>query len=202
MSDDLKNLNKNMLAMVRAQKLNALRAGQQTAISLGAKQADIKGDRYLDVTFSKRDSTGGVIDLKEAFSRGSSARPKKDGGWYTIVPLSYKTSNMSNSLYQEAKEMSSTESTTSYIDYLYGGNSLSDDSLSEFGITTQTHGGNLTRTPQGAVRGTYYAFRTVSDKSPADSWLLLIDRARAQSEDNGKLKKIGDSIQRTLISYN
>ena len=63
MSDDLDNIANNLKQMVNAQKHNALVAGQRKAISLGA-EAKITGNRYLDVTFSKRSATGGVIDLK------------------------------------------------------------------------------------------------------------------------------------------
>lgn len=201
MSDDLKNLGKNLKAMVNSQKLNALKAGQKVAISLGAKETKISENRYLDVTFDKREESGGVIDLKKGFESGKSVRHKRKGGWYTIVPISYKTSDMSNSTYKQARDLINESSKTTYIDILYGGEALSDDSLTEFGITTQVHGGNITRTNEGVNRGVYFAFRTVSDKSAADSWLLLKDSAKAHEEDTIKLKQIGNAIQTTLMSY-
>jgi len=200
MSDDLANIANNLKQMVNAQKHNALVAGQRKAISLGA-EAKITGNRYLDVTFSKRSATGGVIDLKEGFERGASARHKKNGGWYTIVPIRRKVSDMTRQAYNQVRELEGIPSSTRYIDYLYGGKPLTDDALSSFGITTQTHGGNLSRVAKGATKGNYYAFRTVSDKSAPSSWLLLRDRAKAQAEENEKLKQIGDTIQQTLMSY-
>lgn len=201
MSDSLKNLANNLEKMVESQKLNALKKGQKTAISLGAA-AKISNNRYLDVDFKKDSLEGGTIDLKTKFEHGSSARRKKNGGWYTIVPIRYKVSSLSNSAYKQVKDLrEDTSFNSTYIDILYGGQPLEEDSLSAFGITTQVHGGNLTRVAQGDTRGAYYAFRTVSDKSAPNSWILLRDRAKAQAEETDKLAKIGQSIQDTLTSY-
>lgn len=204
MSDDLKNLKGNLRKMVDAQKREALNAGKKVADKLGA-DTEIVDNRYLDVTFSKQDEPGGVIDLKEGFSHGSKVRYKRNGGWYTIVPISYKASSLSNAAYQDARELrdesTSKATATSYIDYLYGGKSINDETLAEFGITTKPHGGNLSRVTQGATRGSYFAFRTVSDKSSQDSWLLLKDTVKAQQEDNIKLRKIGVAIQDAINNF-
>jgi hypothetical protein len=200
MSNDLKNLSKYLDDMVDAQKINALKAGKQVAVSLGAK-ATISNDRYLDVEFDKQDSAGGVIDLKNGFEHGNSVRKKAKGGWYTIVPISYKVNQLSHSAYQQVKQLRNSQLNSTYIDILYGGKQLTDSSLSEFGITEQIHGGNLTRISEGATRGAYFAFRTVSDKSDTNSWLLLRDRAKAQAKENEQLRQIGEAINDTLLSY-
>lgn len=199
MSNDLKNLNKNIMAMVNAQKQDALLAGKKVAEDLGAT-AKIVNNRYLDVDFQEEDSNK-TIDLKTAFERGASARKKADGSWYTIVPISRKASSLTKQAYSEVKDIKSPVSTTKYIDILYGGQSLGSDSLTEFGITTQVHGGNLTKIMQGNSRGQYFAFRTVSDKSKPSSWLLLKDRAEAQRKDQEKLEKIGSAIKQALETY-
>lgn len=201
MSDDLRNLGNNLIKMVNAQKLNALNAGKKQAIKEGADEANIVGNRYLNVSFNKREEAGGVIDLKKSFEHGAGAKHKKNGGWYTIVPIQYGVSQMSNRTYDEVRDLGKVTTSTTYIDILYGGQPLTDDALTSFGITTRVHGGNLTRVTQGATRGSYFAFRTVSDKSKPDSWLLLKDMAKAQAEEHRKLRRIGEAIQATLESY-
>lgn len=201
MSDDLKNLGKNMVAMVNAQKLNALKAGQAQAVQEGATEAEIVGNRYLDVTFSKQREGNSIIDLKQGFAHGASVHHKKNGGWYTKVPISYHVANMTNNTYSQVHNLSPAFSNTTYIKILFGGQPVTDDALTSFGITTKVHGGNLTRINQGATRGSYFAFRTVSDKSSPDSWLLVENMAKEQAEDNKKLRRIGEAIQDTLMSY-
>lgn len=200
MSDDLKNLGNNLVKMVNAQKQDALEAGKREADALGA-ESKITNNRYLDVTFPDENAAGGVIDLKEGFSHGSSVRHKKNGGWYTIVPIRYKTSDMSKSTYKKMQDIKIAPTNTTYIDILYGGQPLKDDSVSAFGVSTMIHGGNLTRETTGSTKGNYYAFRTVSDKSNPNSWLLAMNRAKAQAADNEKLKKIGAAIQDTLNNF-
>ena len=200
MSDDLKNLGKNLVKMVNAQKQDALEAGKRQADALGA-ESKITNNRYLDVTFPNEDAAGGVIDLKEGFAHGSKVRHKKNGGWYTIVPIRYKTSDMSKSTYKQVQNIKIAPTSTNYIDILYGGHPLKDASLSAFGVSTMIHGGNLTREATGSTKGNYYAFRTVSDKSSSGSWLLAVNRAQAQAADNEKLKKIGTAIQDALNNF-
>lgn len=201
MSDDLRNLGNNLIKMVNAQKLNALNAGKKQAIKEGADEANIVGNRYLNVSFNKRGEAGGVIDLKKSFEHGAGAKQKKNGGWYTKVPIQYGVSQMSNRTYDEVRDLGKVTTSTTYIDILYGGQPLTDDALTSFGITTRVHGGNLTRVTQGATRGSYFAFRTVSDRSKPDSWLLLKDMAKAQAEEHRKLRRIGEAIQATLEGY-
>lgn len=199
MSDDFRDLKKNLKKMVDAQASYALKVGQAKAISLGA-ETKIVNNRYLDVNFIKR-NTDGVIDLKAGFEKGASAHKKKLGGWYTIVPIRRKVSSLSNSAYNEVRDLEGIPSSTRYIDILYGGHSLSDESLSAFGVTTKPTGGNLTRVANGEKRGSYYAFRTVSDNSAPNSWLLITDMAKQQAEEYEKLKQIGQVIQDTLSGF-
>ena len=145
--------------------LRSLNAGKKQAIKEGADEATIVGNRYLNVSFNKREEAGGVIDLKKSFEHGAGAKQKKNGGWYTKVPIHYGVSQMSNRTYDEVRDLGKVTTSTTYIDILYGGQPLTDDALTSFGITTRVHGGNLTRVTQGATRGSYFAFRTVSDRS-------------------------------------
>jgi hypothetical protein len=163
---------------------NALEQGM---INAGAKAADQSGDentevkrmpKYLQVT-QKRMEKQGVIDLKPFFARSSKRTPTKSGGWKLVVPIARTRRGMSERGYRDVNRQSiaPNESKTIISRYLYDGRK--ESAASELNYTPKSN--NITKIRQGKKRHTYVAFRTVSDKSPANSWIINRDRV---SEDN------------------
>lgn len=178
----------------------------------------IKANSFSDiVTIIKQGMQGqarqnnlNFVDLKEAFSQSPKAKTSKNGGWYLIIPIGQKASqlksNAPRSLWNQISSMDFGET-----------GSLSDDNTNylEQGFDTQSNNvinplqyqwksANVTRVAPktGSGRyGHYISFRTVSDKSPASSW---IEGRNAFTNDNTSDQQQTDIsvyIRHALDSY-
>lgn len=178
------------------------------------------GDNYVGITYRILDDASsngiGFYDLKTAFARSPKAKTSKDGGWYLVVPIK-----------NTAKQLRSA----------YGSNLWNTISHTEFGTTSgqqaniarfqkilmnsdmnntplayQWKSANVTRVQMGnsTTRGQYINFRTVSDKSNPNSFLVShssMEEAIQQGTDNAhdaeKIAKIVRSaIQHAIENYN
>lgn len=149
-----------------------------------SKPKDIKAVRkpkYLEVT-EKRMKKMGVVDLKTFFATSPSRKPMKGGGWYLKIPIQRKARQMTRRMYDQLRSFTVEpgESKTVISDYLYDRRRNSDASLLNY--EPKSH--NITKISSGKNRNTYIAFRTVSDKSPVNSWIL--NRAKVNSKDTSK----------------
>lgn len=126
----------------------------------------------------KQDS--GFVDLKEAFARSPKAKTKKDGGWYLIIPIGQKASQLKSaaprSLWNQLSGMDFGQ--TGQMEDS-DGNNLLDDTFNNQNtinpLSYQWQSSSVTRVAPktGSGRyGHYISFRTVSDKSSPSSWIM------------------------------
>lgn len=128
----------------------------------------------------QQDTQDGVIDMKPFFRRSPKANRKEKGGWYMVIPVRRyasrkrkdSSSGMSNRLYNSIRKA---DNGNVVSDYLYD-NRTSHSAVPELNYTPKSN--NITKKNNPRGRGSIYiSFRTVSDKSPANSWLLNRDQA-------------------------
>lgn len=141
----------------------------------------VRKPKYLELT-EKRLQNLGVIDLKPYFAASPHRKQSKDGGWYLTVPIKRQARGMSRRMYEQLRaiNISPDESRTVISDYLYDRRRESEANMLNY--TPKSH--NIEKRKSGKNRHTYTAYRTVSDKSPASSW--IINRSRVNSDDQSK----------------
>jgi len=125
--------------------------------------------KYLQVT-DKRLKKLGVIDLKPYFAKSDKRVIKPDGGWYIRVPIKRPARKMSRRMYEQLRaiDIKPDEKRTVISDYLYDRRRQSDATL----LNYEPKSNNIEKKRVGKVRHVYTAYRTVSDKSPANSWIV------------------------------
>lgn len=142
----------------------------------------------------------GFVDLKPAFRNSSNVRYSKSAhDWYMIVPIRRKVKSMSSSLYKRARQIE--VNSTAYLDNLL---EERQPAFSPYGtIPTnynngkQNLGGNLTRIANKNGNGSsYVAFRTVSAKSPMNSWIVRYNL----NTDEKDMKTLSDIIDKVVGS--
>lgn len=161
-----------------------LSAGMKAVQEVKPKDVEVRRKpKYLEVT-EKRLNKLGVIDLKPYFANSHHAKKKKKGGgWYLIVPIQRNTRSMSRRMYEQLRQIdiAPDEERTVISDYLYDRRRTSPDSKM---INYEPVSYNITKKRIGKNRHSYTAFRTVSDKSPFNSW--IINRNRVNKDDQSK----------------
>ena len=139
----------------------------------------------------------GIIDLKEYFKNSPHVKLKKNGGWYLVIPLTAKTRQMHRKAYDQLRDLTSElgngESTTVAIDSLRTGNPK--DTLASLAYTPKSNSVTAFRSQSGTRTG-YVQFRTVSDKSAPNSWLL--NRGNMTSDNTSKT--LQENVRR-LMDY-
>jgi hypothetical protein len=141
----------------------------------------VRKPKYLEVT-EKRLNKLGVIDLKPYFARSSKRKTKKDGGWYLTVPIQVKKKDMSRRMYDQLRtiNIAPDNQRTVISDYLYDRRQASDSNLLNYTPVSY----NITKQKIGKRKHSYVAYRTVSDKSPASSW--IVNRKAVNKDDTSK----------------
>lgn len=141
---------------------------------------------YLQITESKLEKEG-VVDLKKAFARSSKKKKSRDGGWYLIVPIRIKTSRMNNKTYQDMRSLKvgSSGSVSKITDYLEGRRK----NTVHPSMKPKPASGNMTKVKKGR-QSSYFVFRTVSSKSPANSWILNRDKVNSNNFSKTTLKQV------------
>ena len=137
--------------------------------------------KYLEVTQKRMDKLG-VIDLKPFFAGSSHKIMKKGGGWYLRVPIPRKKKNMSRRMYNQLRTMNinPSQEQTVISDYLYDRRRESDATMLNYEPKSNT----INKKKTGKRKHTYVAYRTVSDKSPASSW--IVNRDKVNEKDTSK----------------
>lgn len=161
---------------------DVLDTGMKTIIDSKPKNISAKRmPKYLKLTEERLQKLE-VIDLKPYFAKSSKRKTKKDGGWYLTVPIRRKARGMSRRMYEQlrAVDIGDSPSKTVVSDYLYDRRRQSDASLLNY--TPKSN--NINKMKVGRNRHDYVAFRTVSDKSPAGSW--IINRDKVNKDDTSK----------------
>lgn len=141
----------------------------------------VRKPKYLEVTEKRLDKLG-VIDLKPYFARSSSRKTKKDGGWYIRIPIQVKKKDMSRRMYDQLRtiNIAPENQRTVISDYLYDRRQASDSNLLNYTPVSY----NITKQKIGKRKHSYVAYRTVSDKSPASSW--IVNRKAVNKDDTSK----------------
>lgn len=161
---------------------DVLDTGMKTIIESKPKNISAKRmPKYLKLTEERLQKLE-VIDLKPYFAKSSKRKTKKDGGWYLTVPIRRKARGMSRRMYEQLRAVDIGDSTKQTVvsDYLYDRRRQSDASLLNY--TPKSN--NINKIKVGRNRHDYVAFRTVSDKSPASSW--IINRDKVNKDDTSK----------------
>lgn len=159
-----------------------LNAGMEAINSSRPNDIEVtRKPKYLEVTEARLNKLG-VIDLKPYFAHSNKKKMKKGGGWYLRIPISRKKKGMSRRMYDQIRQvnMSSSNQRTVVSDYLYDRRRNSDATMLNYTPKSK----NITKQRIGKNRHSYTAYRTVSDKSPANSW--IINRSRVNTDDTSK----------------
>ncbi len=118
-------------------------------------------------------------DLKPYFRKSPKAKHTKDGGWYLVVPIQKKTTQLrsaySRSVWDEISHMGygQTASNMGNLNRVQKTLGTSQWGVNK-GLKYQWKSTNITRVPWGASgkRAHYVQFRTVSNKSAPNSWIV------------------------------
>lgn len=161
----------------------AFRTGimKDTATTLSKAGADVKvQSNRISATIGKL-SDRGVIDLKPFFRNSSKVKHKKDGGWYMIIPIGISSRNLQQvggrKTYDKIRDVFSSlgpnETATANFEGLFSRSYSSLSKMTLPSLIPASPTGNLTATKsQSGTRTSYVAFRTVSDKSAPQSWVI------------------------------
>lgn len=186
-SVDMNSLEKQLASMLDSQKLtrnyvkgvaDSLKDTPNLSVRVDGDQLNLTWKLMQNYNQSKGNS---FIDMKEYFARSPKAKPTKTGGWYLIVPIGVKArdarANTPRSLWNQISHMDFGE--TGSLSDEAGNNYLVKLGASQSGVMSplqyQWKSANLTRLAPAngsGSRGHYVAFRTVSDKSDPNSWLV------------------------------
>lgn len=143
----------------------------------------------------------GPIDMKPFYRRSSKANRTEKGGWYLTIPIRLytpsknadnqrKANRMTQKLYKDLLSQGANRELVS--DYLYEKRQVSP--IPELNYTPVSD--NVTRLKNPRGRGSIYvAFRTVSDKSPPNSWIINRENARPDNLSN-RIKRIIRQVKR------
>lgn len=132
----------------------------------------------------------GIIDLKPYFARSSKKKDKRDGGWYLIIPIRVKTSKMSSRMYTKLNKVQKTgKYTNTLVDYIEG----TRQQTSIPSMQPEKSSRNITKVDVPTNKSHYVFFRTVSDTSPPNSW--IINRGRTEGMSNKERQDI-ESLMR------
>ena len=151
----------------------------------------------------------GFYDLKQAFARSSKAKPTKDGGWYIRIPISNRATE-----YRQAfgRKLWDTISHTEF-----GTTSSADENIARFQKILSNAGGvnsspiayqwkstSVTRERFGssATRGQYISFRTVSNKSDPNSWIInksgMNAKINQETENEQQAQEVAKVVQQAI----
>lgn len=178
------------------------------------------GDNYVGITYRILDDASsngiGFYDLKTAFARSPKAKTSKDGGWYLIVPIkntakqlrSAYGSNLWNTIsHTEFGTTSGQQANISRFQKI-----LMNSDMNNTPLAYQWKSANVTRVQMGnsTTRGQYINFRTVSNKSNPNSFLVSrssMEEAIKQGTDNAQdaekvAKIVRSAIQHAIENYN
>lgn len=188
----MNNNNKQVINTFRKNIQRASNNKAERALDNGAKAAQKYGfdygrqPKYLQVTI-ERAGRKGLVDLKPYFKSSPNVKYSKAGEWYMKVPIRRKKSSMSSNVYRQAKQiqMGISGSGTDFIRDLYNKESYSSAVPQ---LNRSTDNGNLTRIKTSSRASNYYAFRTVSAKTPMNMWIL------------GRKNVSEDTMSKTMIT--
>lgn len=155
------------------------------------------------------------FDLKPYFEQSAHAKPTKNGGWYLRVPIGNRASEFRRAYGRKQFDI---------ISHIQFGQTAGQDAnrarfqkiLSNAGglmsspLAYQWKSTNVTRLPIGnGARGRYVSFRTVSDKSDPNSWIIgrksleesINNNTSTEEEAKAVAEVISSAIDRIINNY-
>lgn len=175
---------------------------------------------YIGITYrilqDASNNSIGFYDLKTAFARSPKAKTSKSGGWYLVIPIKNKAkqlrsaygSNLWNTIsHTEFGTTSGQQANIARFQKI-----LMNSDMSNSPLAYQWKSANVTRVQMGnsATRGQYINFRTVSDKSDPNSWLISRDsmeqainqNTNSEAEAQQVAKIVSSAVQKAIEEYN
>lgn len=169
----------------------------------GAEYASSQGmsvkrmPRYLEIT-QERMNKAGIVDLKPYFAKSPKRKVNKQGKWYMFIPISMKTRSMSRRAYDDLRSQSTPQlagsQTKLSTKYLYDRRQTSSAVPS---LNYQPKAYTVTAFDRQWGEGTrreYVAFRTVTQDSPPNSWIIN----RGTANENELSKTLLDNMERLM----
>lgn len=175
---------------------------------------------YIGITYrilqDASNNSIGFYDLKTAFARSPKAKTSKGGGWYLVIPIKNKAkqlrsaygSNLWNTIsHTEFGTTSGQQANIARFQKI-----LMNSDMNNSPLAYQWKSANVTRVQMGnsATRGQYINFRTVSDKSNPNSWLISRDsmeqainqNTNSEAEAQQVAKIVSSAVQKAIEEYN
>ena len=175
---------------------------------------------YIGITYrilqDASNNSIGFYDLKTAFARSPKAKTSKNGGWYLVIPIKNKAkqlrsaygSNLWNTIsHTEFGTTSGQQANIARFQKI-----LMNSDMNNSPLAYQWKSANVTRVQMGnsATRGQYINFRTVSDKSNPNSWLISRDsmeqainqNTNSEAEAQQVAKIVSSAVQKAIEEYN
>lgn len=165
------------------------------------------GDDILSISYSLMQDEASkndinFIDLKPYFERSSKVKRTKNGGWYMVIPISNSATKLRSaygrSLWDRISHTdfgsTSSEGDINRIQSTLGVSQ--DATIPELQYAWKSN--NVTRVQWGASgkRGKYIQFRTVSNKSDPNSWIV---GRQAFNQDTPDIEKLAPYISTILL---
>lgn len=150
------------------------------ALSKAGATVHISNSNRMTATIGKL-SNRGVVDLKPLFMNSTKAKRKKNGGWYLVIPISLSSRKLISSsgrktydnIRKSFSELSPSSTATLNVEGLFSRDYSSLQNMTLPSLVPPAPSGNITATKSATgKRTTYVAFRTVSDKSSPQSWVI------------------------------
>lgn len=202
--ESLKNYTKTALYLREAYRSGIL---SDTAKALTTSGAQVKIDsKRLTATIGTL-ANRGVIDLKPLFRNSPKAKQKKNGGWYLIIPMSISSRDLQKTsgrkTYDAIREAFSSlgpnEEATLNFDGLFS-RSYTPDTLSP--LVPPAPSGSLTAIKSDSGKRTsYIAYRTVSDKSSPQSWVINRKNVNDNNTSQRLEHEVGVLIRKRMREY-
>lgn len=175
---------------------------------------------YIGITYrilqDASNNSIGFYDLKTAFARSPKAKTSKSGGWYLVIPIKNKAkqlrsaygSNLWNTIsHTEFGTTSGQQANIARFQKI-----LMNSDMNNTPLAYQWKSANVTRVQMGnsATRGQYINFRTVSNKSNPNSWLISQDsmeqainqNTNSEAEAQQVAKIVSSAVQKAIEEYN
>lgn len=182
-----KQVGRKTISSMKSQVLDNLQATAQKVDNVYIKRMP----NYLEITERKLEEKG-VVDLKKAFAKSNKKRKKKDGGWYLIVPIRIKTTQMSKKTYQDMRKLEVPDSpghVTSLTDYLEAINNNRE--IEHPSMIPNKPKNNMTKVRKKSKKqSSYFIFRTISNTSPSNAWVLNREKVNSQNFSKTTLKNV------------
>lgn len=173
------------------------------ALSESGAEVKTSDSKRITATIGKL-SNKGIIDLKPFFMNSPKAHQKKNGGWYLVIPINMSSRNIQktsgrktyDAIRQAFSDLGPNQTGTLSFNGLL---SRVDSSLTLPSLVSPKPFGSLTATKSASgTRTSYIAFRTVSDKSAPQSWVINKKNVNQNDSSATLQREVGTLIRQRI----